>query len=104
MPRDLPEGRDPDYLVLGQQEPRSSLLPPLLTETTRCDRFRRKTSIKSTPASPCQREGRQFESGLVLPVKSSPVSHRLAGLFCFRQSTLSAEPPSPETTKRTLAT
>jgi hypothetical protein len=32
--------------------------PPLLTETTRYDRFSRKTSMKSRRASPCQRGGR----------------------------------------------
>jgi hypothetical protein len=31
--------------------------PHYLTETTRYDRFGRKASMKSTPASPCQREG-----------------------------------------------
>ena len=40
-------------------------LPPLLTETTRYDRSGRKTAMKSTPASPCQRGGRRFEPGLV---------------------------------------
>jgi hypothetical protein len=32
-------------------------LPPLLTETRRYDRFRRNSSMKSRPASPCQRKG-----------------------------------------------
>jgi hypothetical protein len=41
-------------------------LPPLLTETHRYDRFCRKSSMKSAPASPCQRGGRRFEPGLVL--------------------------------------
>jgi hypothetical protein len=41
-------------------------LPALLIETTRYDRFGRNSSMKSTPASPCQRGGRRFEPGLVL--------------------------------------
>jgi len=57
-------------------------LPPLLTETHRYDRSRRKTSMKSRRTSPCQREGRQFESGLVLHRKRSPAKQFcLAGLF-----------------------
>ena len=58
------------------------ILPPLLTETYRYDRFSRNSSMKSAPASPCQREGRQFESGLVLHRKRSPAKRFcLAGLF-----------------------
>jgi hypothetical protein len=47
-------------------------LPPLLTETHRYDRSGRKTSMKSTPASPCQRGGRRFEPGLVLQKMQAP--------------------------------
>ncbi len=39
-------------------------LPPLLIETTRYDRFGRNSSMKSRPASPCQRGGRRFAAEL----------------------------------------
>jgi hypothetical protein len=57
--------------------------PPLLIETTRYDRFRRKTSRKSRNASPCQREGRQFEPGLVLQQTSAPSGSWLGGVASF---------------------
>ena len=53
----------------GMKSPR--MLPPLLIETTRYDRFTRNSSMKSGRASPCQRGGRRFEPGLVLQ-KTSP--------------------------------
>jgi hypothetical protein len=56
--------------------------PPLLIETTRYDRFGRNSSMKSRGASPCQREGRQFEPGLVLQVDINPVRY-LAWRGCF---------------------
>ena len=38
--------------------------PPVLTETAQYDHFWRKTSMKSTPASPCQHGGRRFAAEL----------------------------------------
>jgi hypothetical protein len=69
-----PSNPGPEWNAGDQLSPR--FLPPLLTKTHRYDRSGRKISMKSTPASPCQRGGRRFEPGLVLQ-NQSPVE-RLA--------------------------
>jgi hypothetical protein len=46
------------------QSPFFSGASPLLTETHRHDRSGRNSSMKSTPASPCQRGGRRFAAEL----------------------------------------
>ncbi len=66
-------------------------LPPLLTETHRYDRSGRNSSMKSKPASPCQRGGRRFEPGLVLQHSRAPSRSCAEGLFvCGDSPTLSA--------------
>ena len=101
--------------------PRPQILPPLLTETTRYDRFRSNSSMKSRQASPCQREGetraisewrvasrsgcpfkewvdatgRQFESGLVLQVNINPVKHLAWRGCCVLGSPTYSSPTIP---------
>ena len=69
-----PSKYGPPLLLMGCTRVRfpPPALPPLLIETTRFDRFGRKTSMKSRPASPCQRGGRRFEPGLVLQKMERP--------------------------------
>ena len=57
-----PSNPGPEWNAGDLLSPR--ILPPLLTETHRYDRSGRKTSMKSRPASPCQRGGRRFAAEL----------------------------------------
>ena len=49
----------------GQKTSRLAQRPPLLTETHRYDHSGRKTAMKPTPASPCQRGGRGRRSRML---------------------------------------
>ena len=66
--------------------------PPVLTETHRYDRSDRKTSMKSRPASPCQRGGRGFEPRLVLQKTQAPSVGSTGGAFAF--GTIECESPA----------
>jgi hypothetical protein len=62
-------------------------LSPLLIETTQFDRFRRKNSMKSTPAPPCQRGG-----GAVADEATASASDGSSPVSC---SSFSKRPRSP---------
>ena len=67
-------------------------LPPLLTETNRYDRFGRNSSMKSTPASPCQHEVSSSRPSLVRLAQQAKLARESARVLQENSSPAEQEP------------